>query len=499
MSSTAETTLDELWGEIQDLEAAEELLEWDQETTMPPRGQAGRGKMLATVAGIKHQKLTAPALVDALEACATRAKPGSPEAARVRCVRQEIERASRTPEALARALAEARSVGLEAWRGAREASDFSLFAGPLAELLRLKREEAAAIRPGGNAYDGLLDIYEPGATEAQLVPLFTDLRAALSPLVRAVEDSGTVVDEAPAKGRYPWQRQKSFGWETALALGFDAEAGRLDPTTHPFCIGVNPGDVRLTWRWEEDDFRPGLYGILHEMGHGLYEQGLPMEGHRTAHGQAVSLGIHESQSRLWENHVGRSRGFWRWALPRYREAFPDAPEAGVEEIWPVLHTVKPSFIRVEADEATYNLHIAIRFEIERALVSGDLEVPDLPTAWDDLYEELLGIRPASAAEGVLQDIHWSQGGFGYFPTYTLGTMAAAQLFARAEEVLGDQDAAFAKGEFQPLLDWLRREVHAHGSRFTADELVERATGKPLAADDLLAYLRQTTQEAYGVS
>jgi carboxypeptidase Taq len=499
MKLTPEDTLNQLWGEIQDLESTENLLEWDQETQMPPRGRRVRGKMLATIAGIKHQKLTDPAMADALEACAERALPGSQEAARVRCVGPQVERAHKVPEALTRALAEARSRGRAAWREAREESKFELFTDPLSLLLKLKREEAVAISPAGNSYDGLLDIYEPGATEEELVPLFADLRAALGPLVRAVRESGIEVDEAAAKGAFPQCNQLDFSWQIAIHMGFDPAAGRLDPATHPFCVGINPGDVRLTWRWEEDDFRPGLYGVLHEMGHGLYEQGLPVDRSPVGYGEAVSLGIHESQSRLWENHVGRSRGFWCWAMPRLEQAFPDLPAIDIDALWPALHTVKPSFIRVEADEATYNLHIAVRFELERALVGGSLEVPDLPLAWDDLYHELLGIRPDNAAEGVLQDIHWAQGTFGYFPTYTLGTMAAAQLFSSAEKELGDQEEAFARGEFKPLLDWLRREIHQHGSHYPAAELIERASGKPLAADDQLSYLQMTCTEAYGLS
>ncbi len=497
--TTAEKRLYEIWGEIRDLQATQELLEWDQETFMPPAGAAARGRMLSTLAGLKHQRLTAPELAEALAVCADGEPEGSELAAQVRVARLDVDRATRLPEAYFRALAGAQVEGLEAWRRARQEVDFGLFVPQLETLVRLKREEAAALAPDGNAYDALLHNFEPGARETALVPLFADLRRALAPLVRAVVESGADVDEAPIRGRFPLERQRRFGRQLAAAIGFDFEAGRLDVSTHPFCIGIDPGDVRMTWRGEEDDFRSALFGVLHESGHGLYEQGLPAGQQRTPLGAAVSLGIHESQSRLWENHVGRSRGFWRWALPRFREAFPEASAAEVDGLWPLLHTVKPSLIRVEADEATYNLHIAIRFEIERAIFAGGLEPADLPAAWDDLYEEVLGLRPGDAAEGVLQDIHWSQGSFGYFPTYTLGTLAAAQLFAAAGRELGDLEEAFARGELRPLLDWLRQNIHRHGSRYTAGELIERATGRPLAADDLLAYLRQTTAEVYGVA
>ncbi len=495
----AEQRLYELWGEIRDLSGAGDLLEWDQEINMPATGVEARSKVVATLAGLTHRALTSPELRDVLDACAEAAPAGSALAAQVRCARHMVDRAAKVPRSLTRELAEAGVTGLEAWRKAREEADFGLFETQLAHMVELRRRQAAAIEPDGNAYDALLQGFEPGATEAQLVPLFDELKRALIPLVHSVVESGAEVDETPATGDFSGDQQGSFGRFLAETIGFDFGSGRLDLSTHPFCIGIDSGDVRMTWRYDAGDFRPAVFGVLHESGHGLYEQGLPPALRRTPAGEAVSLGVHESQSRLWENHVGRSRGFWAWALPHYREAFPGAPAAGIDQIWPLLHTVKPSLIRVEADEATYNLHIAVRFEIERALFAGDLEVRDLPAAWDDLYDQLLGIRPANVAEGLLQDIHWSQGMFGYFPTYTLGTMAAAQLFTAAERDLGDLEAAFATGEFSPLLAWLREHVHAHASRYQAPELIERATGKPLAADDLLAYLRSTAAEVYGRS
>ncbi len=494
--TTAEQRLYALWAECRDLQATEDLLHWDQETYMPERGHSGRGKLMATLAGLKHRSLTSPELGEALRTCAETAEEGSLLAAQIRCARHEVDRAVRVPERLARELAEARTAGLAAWERARAEADFAQFHQPLERLVRLRREEAAAILPDGNAYDALLDFWEPGATEAEIQPLFARLREALSPLVQRIVASGVEVDESPLQGRFPADRQLALGRRAAAAIGFDFAAGRIDPSTHPFCVGAHPDDVRLTYRIQEDDFRPFLFGILHEAGHGLYEQGLAAEWQRTPIGDAVSMIIHESQSRLWENHVGRSRGFWRWALPHYRDAFPDAPPLDVDSLWPALHTVKPSLIRVEADEATYNLHIVLRFEIERDLIAGRIEVGDLPEVWNDLAEELLGIRPPDAAQGVLQDIHWGQGSFGYFPTYTLGNLAAAQLFAAAGRELGDLETAFAKGEFGPLLDWLRTRIHHPGGRYPASELIARTTGRALDPEDLLEHLRQTTEQAY---
>lgn len=486
----------ELWSELADLRAAEQLLEWDLETHAPPAGRAARGELLSTLAGLAHRRLTSPAMRDALAACDAAAAPGSLLAAQVRAARLLFDRAVKVPESLVRELATAANEGLVAWHAARQDDDFAPFAPKLARLVELRRQEAAAIDPTGPAYDVLLHHFEPGATEAMLAPLFSGLRAELTPLVRAAAESGRAVDESAARGRFPLAGQRLLGQRAAAAIGFDFARGRLDLSAHPFCVGIDPSDVRLTWRYEEEDLRPGLYGILHEAGHGLYEQGLPARWRRTPIGGAVSLGIHESQSRLWENHVGRSRGFVRWLTREVADVFPDAAAIDPDRLWAALHTARPTLIRVEADEATYNLHVVVRFELERRLFSGQLEVPELPAAWDELYAELLGVRPRRAVDGVLQDIHWAQGMFGYFPTYTLGTMAAAQLFAAAERRLGDLEESFAAGEVGPLLDWLRREVHGHGGRYLASELVERATGRPLGPDDLLAYLRQTVAAAY---
>jgi carboxypeptidase Taq len=490
--------LADLWGEIRDLEAVEALAEWDQETQMPPGGVEGRARVAATLAAVKHAKLTSPALADAVAATAAAAAPGSVEEAQAAEARRQVDRASKVPAALAAALAAARSTGVAAWQQARERRDFARFAPHLAHLVDLKRQEAAALAPAGRPYDALLDDYEPGATEAELAPLFATLRRELSSLVRVAAEGGHEVDESPAHGSFPAELQRQLGHAVAQAVGFDFAAGRLDRSAHPFCQRIHDGDVRLTWRFQEDDFRPAFFGILHETGHGLYEQGLPREWSGTPLGATVSLGIHESQSRLWENQVGRSRAFWRWALPRFTAAFPESAATSVERLWPALHTARPTPIRVEADEATYNLHVIVRFEIERELFAGRLEVAELPGRWNDLYDELLGIRPADDAEGVLQDIHWSMGSFGYFPTYTLGTLAAAQLFAAARAQLGDLEDGLAAGDFAPLLAWLREHVHRHGSRYRPGDLIARATGKPLAPDDFLTYLREVTAEVYAL-
>ena len=487
-----------LWSEIADLDDAAGLLAWDQETHMPPHGHAARGRLQATLAGLRHARLCAPELTELVERCAERAEPESVLAAQVREARRVLRRTTRVPERLARERAEAATLGHEAWAAARGASSFALFAPLLERLVALAREHAACIAEDGQStYDVLLDEFEPGARTAEVGALLDGLERALTPLVRAAAATGRQPDDAAARGNFPRERQLAFARECSARFGFDFERGRIDPAPHPFCNGFGPDDVRLTWRWDEQDLRPGLFGVLHETGHGLYEQGLPREWQGTPIGGAVSLGVHESQSRLWENLVGRSRAFWTWALPRLRANFPDAA-VRAESLLPLLHTVRPSLVRVEADQGTYDLHVCLRFALERALFAGELAVRDLPAAWDDASERLLGLRPASASEGVLQDIHWSMGAFGYFPTYTLGNLIAAQLFAAARRDLGDLDAAFARGEFRPLLEWLRERVHRHGCFHTAGELVRRATGRPLASDEYLALRRAELDEYYGV-
>ncbi|MCH9647609.1 MAG: carboxypeptidase M32 [Deltaproteobacteria bacterium] len=498
----------ELWGEIKDLLSAQELLHWDQETQMPPRGLEGRSQALSMLAGLHHEKLCATELGDVLEACSELVEEGrgsSQEgldtqvlAAQVEEARRQVNQATKVPLALAKELAELQSTGLAAWLEARERQDFSSYQPFLERMIELKRQQAEALADGGHLYDALLDEFEPGLTEQELVPLFDQLREALGELVRETVESGHQVDEGAIEGNYPDSGQLALGRHLAEAIGFDFKAGRIDASAHPFCIGISRGDVRLTWRSERNDLRPAVFGILHEAGHGLYEQGLPAEWDRTPLGASVSLGIHESQSRLWENLVGRSRAFWHWALPELHRTFPEARDLTVETLWPALHAVRPSLIRVEADEATYNLHVAIRFDLERKLFAGALEVKDLPLAWDDAYEALLGVRAENPADGVLQDIHWSLGSFGYFPTYTLGTLAASQLFEAAKAELGDLDEAFRQGEFQPLLAWLREKVHLHGCRFKTQELLQRSTGRTLSPDDFLRYIRTTTEEVYGL-
>jgi carboxypeptidase Taq len=489
----------ELWGEVFDLLTTEEMLRWDQETMMPVTGHDRRGPVLATIAGLRHRLLTAPELRAEVDEGLERSEANGIDREHLAAARREIERATVVPERLVQELAAASSIGVQSWQRARREKDFTVFAPALERIVALRREEAKIRGVGDHPYDGLLDEYEPGLRTARLTELFDRLEVDLAAMVRAAAESGVDVDESAAVGTFPCDAQRAFGMWAARQIGFDFDRGRLDLSSHPFCTGLDPGDVRLTWRCNPADFRPGLFGILHEAGHGLYEQGLPHEWRRMPLGIARSTSLHESQSRLWENQVGRDRGFWTFLAPHFREHFPAAATAGEEELWRAVNRVAPGPIRVDADEVTYIPHILVRYRLEVALIGGDLAVAEVPAAWNEGYRTLLGIDPRDDVEGVLQDIHWSHGLFGYFPTYALGSLASAQLFAAAQRELGDLSRRFSSGELGGLLRWLRENVHRHGSRYTADEMLERATGSPLQPEPFLDYARGKVDALYGVT
>lgn len=493
----AKERLLEIWQEIHDLDSAAQLLSWDQETVMPVGGDAGRSEIVSTLAGLQHRILAGSELADVLASLEdSDLEPA--DQAQVRLAKRRRDRSVALPERLVKALATATSLGVADWRAARAASDFAVFADALREIVALKREQAAAMGIGEVPYDALLDEFEPGLLASAVAVPFAELERRLPPLIAAVRESGVVVDESPALGDFPIADQIAFGRWLAEKLGFDFTKGRLDSSAHPFCVGIHPDDVRMTWRGTSEDFRPGVFGLLHETGHGLYEAGLPRAWHRSPLGGAASFAVHESQSRLWENHVGRHEGFWRGVLPEFAKAFPQSAGRTVEDLWPALHCIRPSFIRVDADEVTYHLHILVRFQIESALFRGEIEIEDLPGEWNDAYERLLGIRPPDDRVGVLQDIHWSSGLFGYFPTYSLGSLLSTQLFEAAEKELGEFDEAFAGLEFSPLLEWLRLAIHQHGSRYSADELAVQATGAAISTGPFLRYAEDKARRIYGV-
>lgn len=496
--------------EIALLGSTASVLHWDEQTKMPPKGAPHRANQVSLLARLCHEQFTSPRigeLLAELEAAGgTGTDPESDQAVVVRETRRSYSRAVKLPSSLVEELARTTVLAQQAWAEARRQSDYASFEPWLTKILDLKRQEAACVAadggPGfasGNPYDALLDEFEPGETAESIRALFSSLRAPLVELVAKVAESGRRPPTEILERHYPAFRQEELAREVAAAVGFDFEAGRLDTSVHPFCTGLGPGDTRLTTRYDERFFPDAFFGTLHETGHGLYDQGLAGEHFGTPLGEAVSLGIHESQSRLWENLVGRGRPFWTWYMPRLRQAFPEALDGVTEEQWlAAINAVQPSLIRVEADEVTYNLHTLLRFETEEALLRGELSPRDLPEAWNSRMKEYLGITPPDDAKGCLQDIHWSGGAIGYFPTYTLGNLYSAQLFEAARRDLGDLDGQISRGEFAPLLGWLREKIHRHGKRYAPRELIRRATGEDPSPEPLLRHLRRKTAEVYGV-
>ena len=452
------------------------LLQWDAEICMPRGGATHRGEQLALLAGLAHDRATNPRvgeLLSSLESSSLAADAESAHAVNIRELRRDYDRETRLPRKLVEELARVAAMSSQAWMSARENDDFASFAPWLEQTFSLAREKADAIGWTTERYDALLDDYEPGMTSGQLATLFTKLGEDLVPLVAALKDqSQPREDEADL----PIDKQRAFSEGIAEKIGFDTEKGRFDLGPHPFCTMIGPGDVRIALRYRPGNFSSGFLAVMHEMGHALYEQGLDDDHYGTPMGDAASLGIHESQSRLWENLVGRSDGFWRHFFPPFQTAFG---QSGVtrEEFRKSMNRAEPGLIRVEADEVTYNLHIVIRFEIERALLTGNLQPRDVPGAWSDLYTRYLGITPPTDRDGCLQDIHWSEGLIGYFPTYTLGNIYAAQLFEAADRAVGPLEESFASGDFTALRRWLHENIYQHGRRFRPVELVERATGQ----------------------
>jgi carboxypeptidase Taq len=482
---------------IADLSQALALMRWDQSTMMPRGGAAGRAGALSSLERLRHERLVDPALAD-LVAELEGASLGGDDAALVRETRRDVERAAKQPADLVARRARASSLGREAWQQARADADFALFAPHLREHVELAREMAAALDGEAEPYDVLHDGYERGSTAAAVEATFAPLRASLVELVGAIRESGGTCDTSPVLQSFDEAGQERFALEVATLFGYDLHRGRLDRTVHPFASRIGRGDVRITTRYDPHDLRNAIFAIWHEAGHGMYEQGLPDAYAGTPLGTYASLGVHESQSRLWENLVGRSLAFWEWGFERLRAVFPgQLDDVPVERFHAAVNAVTPSFIRVEADEVTYHLHVMARFELEQGLIDGSLDVDDLPAAWNERYEAYLGVTPPDDRVGCLQDVHWSEGGIGYFPTYTLGTLLSVQLWEAMQRDLGDLDEALRRGEFGGISSWLHDRIHSQGRRFTPAELVERATGGPLACDPFLRYAWAKYGALYG--
>lgn len=493
--------------EIQRITSAASVLAWDQETYMPVGGGEARAEQIAVLEGLAHEKLVAPEIERMLAGCVDPAtgqaidRPGEawdePSRSLLREVWRDFSRAKKLPQDFVVRLSRECSLAQQVWATAKEQNQFAKFLPNLKTILALKQEEARYIGYKDSPYDALLDEYEPGTTSAALRPLFAQLKARLVPLLKRVTQSPTQIDDRMLRESYDQAKQLEFGRLVLTAMGYDFERGRLDLSAHPFTTSFHPTDVRVTTRVYERELQSCLFSCIHEGGHGLYDQGLDPRYFGTPLGESVSLGIHESQSRLWENCVGRSSAFWRFFYPLLQQTFPQhLGRVAPDDFYAAINCVKPSFIRVEADELTYNLHIMLRFEIEQDLIEGRTQPDDLPAIWNRKMHDYLGITPTTDTEGVLQDVHWSFGAFGYFPTYTLGNLYAVQFFNQAKLELPQLEADMAAGHMLGLRRWLEQKIHRWGRMFTPDHLAQRVTGTSLSPEPFLTYVEQKYGDLY---
>ena len=484
------------------LRSVEAVLGWDQETNMPPAAAPLRAEQLTLMARLAHEAFTSSEIGDLIAASEGEPDVGGDavELANLREIRRDWERARKLPNDLVAEISQTSSRAMEAWKQARGDSDFSTFRPWLEKQIELARTKAEAygVPAGGETYDALVDDYEPEMRATELERLFAPLREATVEMLEAVRQRRHVGDAEMLDVEIPIPDQERFNAYVLKQIGFQMNAGRLDTSTHPFSTGIGPGDTRVTTRFQPDQFVDALGSTMHEAGHAMYEQGIPRErrfGQPLA--ESVSLGIHESQSRLWENHVGRSAAFWCWAGREARRFFsPVLDHIDADSLFPAVNTIKPHPIRVESDELTYNLHIMLRFDLERAMVRGDLAVRDLPAAWNDRMRSDLGLEIDRDDRGCLQDIHWSMGAIGYFPTYTLGNLYGAQFWQTLQREQTDVDEQMSLGRFEGVLDWLRERIHVHGRRFPAPELCRRVTGRDLDPKALIEHLGSKVDAVY---
>jgi carboxypeptidase Taq len=486
--------------EIVDLGGAAALLGWDQETYMPPGATEDRSMQLATLNRIIHEKFTRDEigeLIEKLKPEMSSLDPDSDEARLVKNVKREYEKQRKVPSGWVAEFSRATSIAQESWKKARQKSEFNLFQPNLTQVLDLRRQYAQFFIPYDHIYDPLLDDFEPGMKTADVKKVFDELRPRQVQLVQSIMDSPYPVDDSILHQEFDMQKQWDFGLEVIEAFGFNLDRGRQDKSTHPFTTSFGSNDVRITTRLKSDFLSIGLFSTLHEAGHGLYEQGFSPNLSRTPLADGASLSIHESQSRMWENLVGRSRPFWIGFFPRLQEYFPDQlGDVDLETFYRAINKVERSLIRTEADEATYNLHIMLRFELELALMEQLLDVADLPEVWNAKMEEYLGITPANDADGVLQDIHWSFGIFGYFSTYCLGNLIASMFWEKILSDIPDLEKQFEAGKFEALLKWLQENILQHGSKFEPAELIQRVIGSQLTAEPYVKYLTTKFGDIY---
>jgi carboxypeptidase Taq len=485
----------EIMAKAADLNYAGAVLGWDQEVGMPPKGAEARGRQLSTLASEAHRMLTSDRLQFLLDELGTYfdniGDRDSDEACNVRLSRLDMEKNKKLPAEFVEELSKLTSLSFNAWVEAREKNDYSVFAPFLDRMIALKRRQADLYGYDAHPYDALLNEYERGSTTAALDPFFSQIKEQLSGLLQRIRQADQVSD-APLRGHFPKEKQWAFSLAVLERMGFDFSAGRQDYSEHPFTTSFSPGDVRITTRLDVQNMASLLWSSIHEGGHALYEQGLPEKFYGLPLSEAAGLAVHESQSRLWENCMGRSLPFWRHFFPMLQESYPEHfADIDLESFYKACNRVSPSLIRTEADEVTYHFHVMIRYELEKALMDGSLTSADLKQAWNDRYEQYLGIRPTDDKTGILQDVHWSHGMMGYFPTYSMGSFLAVQLFEEARQQLSDFDYLTATGQFGELLAWLRKNVHGYGRRYTSTELCTRITGR---VPDVATFVQYATEK-----
>jgi len=487
--------------EIVDLRVVARLASWDQHVMMPPRGAAARAEQLATLGKVAHERFISDEigrLLDALRPYEEKQPYDSDEAALIRITRRDWEKERRVPTDLSAEITRSGAVAYQAWVQARRDSDFAAFLPYLRRNVELKRRYVECFEPTDELYDVLLDDFEPGMKTAEARAVLDDLRRELVPFIRDLADGAEAVDDSCLYGDFPLGDQEAFGRMVLEGFGFNSESWRMDPTVHPFASATCPTDIRITTRYFPDRYE-SLFSMMHEFGHGLYEHQVSASLDRTPLQRGVSMSLHESQSRMWENLVGRGLPFWRRYYPELRSQFSRLEDVELDEFYRAVNKVQPSLIRVEADEVTYNLHIILRFELEQEIMAGQIALEELPEAWDARMEEYLGIDVPDAARGVLQDVHWSFGGFGYFPTYSLGNVVSVQIWEKLCEAIPDLDDQIEQAEFGALRDWLRENLHSHGRKFLPREMLERVVGGPMDAGPYIRYLTTKLGGIYGVA
>jgi carboxypeptidase Taq len=491
----------EIMRKVKDLNAVSAVLGWDQETYMPSGGIEARAEHIATIDTLSHEVLTG----DTARRTADNLRSGldtltGDDKEIMTLFLRDHDRAVKLPDSLVRETSRAQSLAQEGWKKAKSEKNFAIFAPHLERLIGLKIQAAELYGYTENRYDALMDLFEPGMKVSIIKPVFERLRQGTVELLDKVLPLRDSINDEILHKSYEREKQLEFGKSIVNKLGFDFERGRVDLSAHPFCTNFAPTDVRLTTRILENDIRSCLFGLIHEAGHGMYEQGVNMKYFRTFAAEGTSMGIHESQSLFWENVIARTEEFWQWALPQLKTVFPEQlGDTTPRDFYRAINVMRPSFIRIDSDETTYNLHIILRFEIEEAFINEKIRVNDIPELWNEKMRTSLGIVPRNDAEGCLQDVHWSFGGYGYFPSYTLGKLYAAMLWTQLQKEKPEVRNLIASGDFGPILEWLRSNIHQYGRTQMSEEIMQRVTGRGLTETDFLAYVGAKAQDVYNLA